>query len=1214
MADLDRIKRNVSKMVEMNAPESDIDGYIVSEGVTLEQVRNHKLNTQEPQPIIVPELRDKEGNVVTKENVEYVPEKNIEGKVSKLNPLGFTKSLGKGFVHGVSSLGKGLGKNVVNPLRTKIGKQPLTDYEIENMYGSFLGLPEEGGAYKTGKVVGEIAPYMILPEAKVAQLGTVGNAALTGAYQGALGSGLSSIAEKGLDPKENLKDIAIGTATGGLIGGAIGKGGQIIARNQRAKDIAKRRATPLSERMTQEQLERVTNPEIKPSQYGVAEDNTEVNNLLADVMKYDIQQEEKLLRDYKNIRSEMMKKYGSAEELKAQAYKDLQNEVDYGIVSDALKDYRYLLDLEKKLQGAKYVSTNIKPISTREGVIVDNISKPTKQQPIQEVTTQVAQQADDVVPEQVVQAVPEQTLPNGKMKKSTLAQKAEKSPEVAKSVEENPPMYHTITNAETTAQAQREIAENIDKVQTDILKKLTDEEAEVTALDVEKSRQLFTELQKQGRYDDAIDLLERTSKQGSKLGQAVQAFSLWSKTTPEGAMLYAQKLLDKYNKGVRKKLQKHISEEDLNKIGKKFEELEQSGLTGRELEVATAKAMKEVYKVVPKTFAQKLESYRYINMLLSGKSRVKDFLLTGKNALDIAIDEAIAGGIIDPARRFLTKDNTRYVSANPFVGAKNWFSGAKKGFKEGVEDVRYDINTSRSGEVGRYGLPTTATFEAQALEGNLAQKALTAVKNTPAYAEKLLRYSMQVPDRMFFEARFASSLANQMKARGVSEPTQDMLNNALKEAKRAVYQEDRPITKAMTKGAEYLDIPSNIVEQAFGLPQNTLPSVSKGLVPFVKTPTNVIAQGAEGLHGSVSGYAKLKKAIENGDAEAIREAELLMGRGIRGLGELVLGYNIGKNIWDNIKTNIGEKDYYANEITGLKPNSIVLGDKAFSMQNMQTNLPIITGIGLGQSGLGKAYINTADVIAEMPALKALGDLNKINKEVNYLAKTDDADEELLKKGDRMLRSLGANYITSLIPLGGALGELRNDIDPNARELYVPVGDTDKEIINNSLKYLGNRVVNRLPFASKSLPQKYNALGQPIKSNNIDNGFARALSEFIDFGIRNYNEPPPEMAEMQRLQDYAMENNVKGKTTLKFAKPKRYIGRGKDKTRLTNEQYSELTRLYNGRVYDELQFLMNTPEYKSADEETKIKWVKEVFKEKKDEAEQELFGIINKRGK
>ena len=815
------------------------------------------------------------------------------------------------------------------------------------------------------------------------------------------------------------------------------------------------------------------------------------------------------------------------------------------------------------------------------------------------------QQLDDVIPEQVVELTAQ---PTGKMKKSTLAQKAEKSDEVAQAVKENPPLYEAITNAETTAKAQSEIAQDMGKVHADIVKKLMDEEAEVTALDVEKARQLFGELQKQGRFDEATSLLELTSKHGSKLGQAVQAFSLWSKTTPEGAMLYAQKLLDKYNKGVKKKLQKQLTEKELREIGDAFKKLNESGLTGRDLEVETAKAMKKVFKVVPKTFAQKLEGYRYINMLLSGKSRIKDFLLTGKNASDIAIDEAIAGGI-DIARSALSKDKTRYVSANPFVGIKAWFSGAKRGLKEGVEDVRYGMNTSRSGEVGRYGLPNNPTFEEQAYTGNLANKALTFVKNTPAYAEKLLRYSLQVPDRMFFEARFASSIANQMKARGLKEPTEDMINSALKEAKRAVYQEDRPITKAMLKGAELADVPIHALEKSIGLPQGTLPSVSKGLAPFVKTPTNVIAQGAEGLHGLGSGSFQLRNAIESGNPEAIRQAELLMGRGIRGLGELGLGLAIGKGIWDNVKTNVGNKDYYANEITGLKPSSVVIGDKGFSLQNMQTNLPIVTGIGLGQRGLGQAWTNTADVIAEMPALKALGDLNKINKEANYIAQSSDPDKELIDKGSRMLRSLGASYLSSLVPVSGFLGELRNDIDPYARELYVPKGKTTPEMLANATQYVGNRIVNRLPFASETLPIKYNSLGQPVMINNIQNPVARALSEAVDFGVRNYNDPPQEMVEMQRLKDFAMENDLKGKTTLTFDKPKKYIGRGKDRIDLTNEQYSELTRLYNGKVYEELQFLMNTPEYMDADEETQIKWVKEVLKEKKKEAEDELFDII-----
>lgn len=45
--DLDRIKRNVAKMASMNAPMEDIDGYIASEGTTVEAVRNHPLGAQQ---------------------------------------------------------------------------------------------------------------------------------------------------------------------------------------------------------------------------------------------------------------------------------------------------------------------------------------------------------------------------------------------------------------------------------------------------------------------------------------------------------------------------------------------------------------------------------------------------------------------------------------------------------------------------------------------------------------------------------------------------------------------------------------------------------------------------------------------------------------------------------------------------------------------------------------------------------------------------------------------------------------------------------------------------------------------------------------------------------------------------------------------------------------------------------------------------------------
>jgi hypothetical protein len=57
MADLAKIKRNVAKMAAQGAPEQDIDGYIASEGVTVDDVRNFKPQQQTRGHSNVPEFR-----------------------------------------------------------------------------------------------------------------------------------------------------------------------------------------------------------------------------------------------------------------------------------------------------------------------------------------------------------------------------------------------------------------------------------------------------------------------------------------------------------------------------------------------------------------------------------------------------------------------------------------------------------------------------------------------------------------------------------------------------------------------------------------------------------------------------------------------------------------------------------------------------------------------------------------------------------------------------------------------------------------------------------------------------------------------------------------------------------------------------------------------------------------------------------------------------
>lgn len=92
MADLDRVKRNVSRLVGLNAPESDIDAYIASEGVTLDQVRAHKPGTA------APEKKERSWSDVPLEAVGNIPSSAAKFATDIvqpfLDPVGTAKALG----------------------------------------------------------------------------------------------------------------------------------------------------------------------------------------------------------------------------------------------------------------------------------------------------------------------------------------------------------------------------------------------------------------------------------------------------------------------------------------------------------------------------------------------------------------------------------------------------------------------------------------------------------------------------------------------------------------------------------------------------------------------------------------------------------------------------------------------------------------------------------------------------------------------------------------------------------------------------------------------------------------------------------------------------------------------------------------------------------------------------------------------------------------
>ena len=214
MPDMPRIKNNVAKMASMGAPEADIDGYIASEGLTVDDVRAFKMPP-----------------------AGYQKQELPQRKVSKLESG--IRGYGQGATANLSDeIVAGMGASVATLARPELfkdqsfgdtyreGRQMERDankaaYE-QNPWT--YGLSEVGGGALTIPVGKTIQPFNTATRA-----GRVLNAGGAGMQVGAaygLGSSEADVT-KG-DIKGAYEDTAMGGLKGGLLGAAMQYGGEKV--------------------------------------------------------------------------------------------------------------------------------------------------------------------------------------------------------------------------------------------------------------------------------------------------------------------------------------------------------------------------------------------------------------------------------------------------------------------------------------------------------------------------------------------------------------------------------------------------------------------------------------------------------------------------------------------------------------------------------------------------------------------------------------------------------------------------------------------------------------------------------------------------------------------------------------------------------------------------------------------------------------------------
>jgi len=712
--------------------------------------------------------------------------------------------------------------------------------------------------------------------------------------------------------------------------------------------------------------------------------------------------------------------------------------------------------------------------------------------------------------------------------------------EIKKILKQDFPEYKILHNNELTDQAVKEIESNFNNE----LSRLTSAK-DFEALDYEKSRQIAKRLFDMGRHEEAINLIDNVSENATKKGQAIQALSLWSNMTPEGAVFKAEKLINEYNKKVPARKQVKLTDEQIEKI----RELQNAALNTTDDLSKTqglARTAKYVSELVPKNIGQKLKAYRNISLLLNPKTLGRNIIgNTLFNAVDtvskaaaVPIDRVL--GKIPNNRFFSTVEKTReYPQLKEFV--KGGLKGAKTGFNEALEG----IDTRGLGK--RYDLQEGRTFKNPIMKG----------------LETGLDIGLRVPDRVQYEATFAESVANMMKAQGLKEPTQEILEQAEREALESVFQNDSAISSIITKVRKGL----NTKQGDFG--------IGDLAIPYAQTPANLVQQA---INYSPAGLIKGGANLLQGNQ---RQASLDLARALLGSGIITGSYGLSKTgaitpsqFDDTYKTNKLIKSNLAT--MGIKPESIN-GLWYAPFQPMSTSVAIGNAMANGEDPL-QAGINT---MLDLPFLQNL------NRTISDVRDKGPADALVNFTG-----SLPAQFVPTVA------SQLGQTIDPIQRETYD----------SNKLKQGINQAIAKMPIASKTLPEKIDVQGKPIERYTSE-GLQRMFDIFVNPTYLNEPTNDTVMNELKALYD------VTGDTKQFLPVVERKI-KYKDengvehKIELTGEQFSNYQKVLGSRLYKEYAELMQTNRYQNADDETRINLLSKGRQKATNEVEAELFNKPN----
>ena len=659
--------------------------------------------------------------------------------------------------------------------------------------------------------------------------------------------------------------------------------------------------------------------------------------------------------------------------------------------------------------------------------------------------------------------------------------------------------------------------------------------------DIALGEQLYVEACANKDLETAQQLVAELAMVGTQYGQVIQAISMLHKLSPTGQLYYLQKTVE------------HMTRE-YDKLGKDIDVLIDPELakqlleasTKEEVDVAMDQIIADIARQLPVTIWDKWDAWRYLAMLGNPTTHIRNFIGNAvftpvrmtKDLVGIALETMFIRDRGQRTKGFATKEAREFAKADALVMQDILRTGGKHNITDRIREAKQ-------------------IFNFKALEW-------ARIKNTAA---------LEAEDWIFLRRAYVNALSGFLSARGVDLSTlqgegetregRRLLNEArayaVREAQKATYRDMNTMASILN---QFRRAKNPFVRFAFG-----------GLLPFTKTPFNIVRRGVE--YSPLGLIGTLRTALTGGSAAEILDR---LSASFTGTGLMVAGYFLAKA--GLLIGGIGDdpEDEF-QKLQGVQAYSFQWGDNNYTIDWLApTVLPLFVGAELhrlteGDAEAEDAYEAMMTILEPVMALSMMSGLNDTLAAVRY----EDQEEMVVA----MLRNMVGSYFTQGVPT--ILGRIARTMDDSRRTSFVSADAAPTESWLS--RTFQSSVLGKIPVAAEGRMLYIDAWG---RTDTQENAGIRALENFLSPGYYNEVRTTAVDEELMRLAEATNSTAVFPKRA-----EKSFTVGGEDYA-MTQEEYQEHLIERGQTSYQLVSDLISSPAYAGMSDDEKALAVKKCY--------------------